>query len=251
MGIFGGLGGFFGNPDNLQLIGAGLKDIASPEESNLAKVTEMVRKRRASDDLMKAIQAQIGGGEAASIPTSVPQPGFNGIGPGEDGNPLAGPKLNGQRLPQPRMSVRSLLGPLLQASSQDVDVGQTVGLLDRAQPKVGMAGDLPYTQDDDGTVHYGQRAPKPPQVVNLGGGGVAVFDGSSLRVIREPTQKAPAGFKYDENGDLTVDQGFVDGRGKIANVLAAATAAHRAPRVGRSGGGSSGGSGLPPGYVPR
>lgn len=157
MGIFGGLGGFFGNPDNLQLIGAGLKDIASPEESNLAKVTEMVRKRRASDDLMKAIQAQIGGGEAASIPTSVPQPGFNGIGPGEDGNPLAGPKLNGQRLPQPRMSVRSLLAPLASASLEGVDIAPTTGLIRGEEPEYGISDGATYTKDGDGIHWTGER----------------------------------------------------------------------------------------------
>lgn len=72
---------------------------------------------------------------------------------------------------------------------------------------------------------------------NLGGGGIARSDNrGNFETMREPTQKAPPGFEYAEDGSLNPIPGYVAGRAQIAG-------ATRAPK---GGGGGGRGGGLPP-----
>lgn len=149
----------FATPDNLQLLGAGLKDLGDPGANNLTKVSDLIRQRRAQQGLLASLFDPMSdvGGIAQGAP--VPQDGgYHGIGPGEDGAPLSKPAA-----PTPRArgvpTLRSALPAILQAQSQGADVGGIVQLLSSMQPKVGISGDQTYTQSDDGTITWGPQRP--------------------------------------------------------------------------------------------
>jgi hypothetical protein len=80
-------------------------------------------------------------------------------------------------------------------------------------------------------------------MVNLGNGGVGDFDPATgdMKTLREPTERAPAGFEYDDQGNLSPIPGYVAGRHAIAE----ATRAPPRPRAG-GGGGRGGGAGPQP-----
>jgi hypothetical protein len=90
------------------------------------------------------------------------------------------------------------------------------------------------------------RAMNPPKVqaVPLGGGGFATWEQGSdkLTVLREPTERAPTGYRYGEDGNLQIDPGYVAGQRQVAG-------ARRAPP--KAGGGHSGGGApkLPTGFI--
>lgn len=94
--------------------------------------------------------------------------------------------------------------------------------------------------DDASLATFAGEMDKHIQVINRGGGGYDILDTSSGKITRgpEPTQKPPVGYMFAPDGSLMVDPGYVAGQGQIANVRAAATAAHRAPP--RGGGGGAG-----------
>lgn len=132
---------------------------------------------------------------------------------------------------------------------------QKIGVPQADIDRVLLDGKLTPDELDSFIVQMGGEPPKR-QVLNFGGGGVGEYDPygrdpeSRYRVLREPTQqKAPAGYEWDENGDLAyIPGGPADPR--FAGQLAGSK---RAPRVGgRSGGGRRGGGAvpaLPPGFV--
>lgn len=99
--------------------------------------------------------------------------------------------------------------------------------------------------DDASLMTFIGELDKQLQVINLGGGGVASYNKQTgeFKTLREPTQKAPNGYRYGLDGNLEIDPGYVAGQGQVADVKASATARYRAPRVGRSGGGRAG---IPP-----
>lgn len=83
------------------------------------------------------------------------------------------------------------------------------------------------------------RAMNPPKVqaVPLGGGGFATWEQGSdkLNVLREPTERAPTGYRYGEDGNLQIDPGYVSGQRQVAG-------ARRAPPRASGGGSPSGGA---------
>jgi hypothetical protein len=98
----------------------------------------------------------------------------------------------------------------------------------------------PEHLSDQGLQMFAQEV--KAQLVKFGNGGVAEYrPGQPLNVLREPTQKAPAGFRYTDEGDLEVDPGYVRGRAAISGATRAP------PRAGSGGGGSAApSSGKPP-----
>ena len=96
--------------------------------------------------------------------------------------------------------------------------------------------------DDASLMTFIGELDKQLQVINLGGSGVASYNKQTgeFKTLREPTQKAPNGYRYGLDGNLEIDPGYVAGQGQVADVKASATARYRAPPRPRA---SSGGGG--------
>lgn len=82
---------------------------------------------------------------------------------------------------------------------------------------------IPDHLDDASLDTFVGEVDKHLQMVNLGGGGVGSYDNRTgdFKTLREPTQKAPAGFRVNEAGDLEVDPSYVAGRAAIAKATRA------------------------------
>ena len=132
--------------------------------------------------------------------------------------------------------------PEQRAEAYQTKVGPTLQQLGMDPAEVAAAAS--HLDDASLTAFVGE-VDKHLQGVNLGGGGYGVFNQQTgdFKTVREPTQKAPNGYRYGLDGNLEIDPGYVAGQGQVADVKASATARYRAPRVGRSGGGRAG---IPP-----
>jgi hypothetical protein len=139
-----------------------------------------------------------------------------------------------------------------------VPAGQRRQALDQVLPhfqELGIAPDdfasLTEDQLNDQNLDIFAGEVDKHQMVNLGGGGVGDYNQRSgdFRTLREPTQKAPTGFEYAEDGSLHPIQGYIQGRAALS------TATRAPPRPRASGGGKSGGipapahSGIDPSQV--
>lgn len=84
------------------------------------------------------------------------------------------------------------------------------------------------------------RKPSKPVLVNTRLGPRAYNpETGEYRSLEDIPERLPPGYKYDEEGNVVVDPIYVQGQGALANVRAAATAAHRAPPRGGGGGSSA------------
>lgn len=123
-------------------------------------------------------------------------------------------------------------------------------VMDRLQA---MAGDL-YPDDEEAQLLFKAdpsafveerlkaRQPEKPVLVNTRLGPRLYHPKTGeYETLEDIPEKLPFGWSLDENGNPQIDPQFVAGQGALSNARAAATAAHRAPPRGRSGGGSSGG----------
>lgn len=125
---------------------------------------------------------------------------------------------------------------------KSVPAGQRRAALDHVMPifgKLGMDGSQfetlteDHLTDNDLDVFSGELD-KQWQAVNMGGGGVGAFNPHSgdFKTLREPTQKAPLGYRYGAGGEMEIDPGYLQGRADIAK----ATRAPLRPRAGGGGG---------------
>lgn len=105
--------------------------------------------------------------------------------------------------------------------------------------------------DDASLMTFVGELDKQLKFINLGGGGVGLANERTgeFKTLREPTQRLPTGMMLDESGNAVPDPNYVALQGQVSDARAGATARHRAPRVGRSGGGAATASGLPAGFV--
>ena len=129
--------------------------------------------------------------------------------------------------------------PEQRAEAYQTKVGPTLQQLGMDPAEVAAAAS--HLDDASLTAFVGE-VDKHLQGVNLGGGGYGVFNQQTgdFKTVREPTQKAPNGYRYGLDGNLEIDPGYVAGQGQISEVRASATARHRAPPRPRA---SSGGGG--------
>lgn len=106
-----------------------------------------------------------------------------------------------------------------------------------------VIGALPPEKLDDQTLQvFLGDVGKHLHGVRLGSDGYGAWDdrgSGSFKTLREPTQKAPAGYRYDADGNLEVDPGYVAGKGAIAK-------ATRAPPRPQARGDGSAPAGTPP-----
>lgn len=139
-----------------------------------------------------------------------------------------------QRIELPKRKAFILEALPIKQEALGVDFSEMLRLIE-SQPDTAF--------DDNGLATFGAEMDKLIGV-NLGGGGYASFNPrtNELKTLREPTQKAPQGFEYGEDGELRVIPNYVAGRAAIAG-------ATRAPPRGRSGGrGGGGAAGVPADY---